>query len=73
MAAPCENGALESVYCGSRRVDVCDGIASLETGGALQKLIATVDLSIRCASSSEATEDRYGGPGRLLPEARERG
>jgi hypothetical protein len=58
---PEDGGALRersvaSVYCGRRRVDVCDGIASLETGGPLQKLIATVDLSIRCASSSEATE-----------------
>jgi len=57
---PEDGGALrersvESVYCGRRRVDVCDGIAGLETGGALQKLIATVDLSIRCSSSSEAT------------------
>ena len=58
---PEDGGALRersasSVYCGSRRVDVCEGIASLETGGALQRLIAMVDLSIRCASSSEATE-----------------
>jgi len=58
---PVNKGALrersvEAVYCGRRRVDVCDGVASLETGGPLQKLIATVDLSIRCSSSSEATE-----------------
>ena len=59
LAAPWER-SVESVYCGSRRVDVCDGIGSLETGGALQKLIATVDLSIRCASSSEATEQTTG-------------
>ena len=44
-----------SVYCGRRRVDVCDSVGALETGCALQKLIATVDLSIRCSSSEEAT------------------
>ena len=39
-------------------MDVCDAIASLEAGGPLQKLIATVDLSIRC--SSEVTEEVKG-------------
>ena len=37
-----------SLYCGAVRVDACDAAAALATGGALQKLLATVDLAIRC-------------------------